>query len=244
MSEGFLGRWSRRKLEVKQEELGRRALERGVQRPNEQPNDQTRSQNEYKSLSHNLGRTPGTAAIAGASAGVSVNPVSQVANNLEPGVEPKSGSQALPLPTEADIEAVINGGEIRSFMNPQVSGDLRNKAFKALFSQPQFNQMDFMDVYVDDYSVSAPLTSAMIDMMALGKQLLSRPDLEALKEVKAEDVNTNEHQAHRQGVQAQSVTENAIDREDKQVGVDDDSDPNHLLIMDKSQCPDNPDSDK
>lgn len=150
MSDGFLGRWARRKLEVKQEELARQA----------------RKQVEAPSVENNTTEVQSSVSEADVSA------------------LPKHAQEAAPqapavvLPTEADLDAVSQGGEIRNFMNPQVSGDLRNKAFKALFSQPQFNQMDFMDVYVDDYSVSKPLTSAMIDMMALGKQLLSRPDLE------------------------------------------------------------------
>lgn len=148
MSDGFLGRWARRKLEVKQEELAR------------QSRQQIESPVVEKTVSepHSLEGQPAAAA--------------SLVQEASPQAPP------VVLPTEADLDAVVQGGEIRNFMNPQVSGDLRNKAFKALFSQPQFNQMDFMDVYVDDYSVSTPLTAAMIDMMALGKQLLSRPDLE------------------------------------------------------------------
>lgn len=184
MSEGFLGRWARRKLEVKQQELLAK-----------QSQDIERSLIQSKASPHEE-------ATAHAH-GTQTMPVSP---GTEQGSTQEDESQAIVLPTEADLESVLNGGEIRSFMNPQVSGDLRNKAFKALFSQPQFNQMDFMDVYVDDYSVSTPLTSAMIDMMALGKQLLSRPDLEAAKQ--AEEVSNVGSKPRTEG--AEAVHEEAL----------------------------------
>jgi hypothetical protein len=163
MSDGFLGRWARRKLEVKQEELARQAQQRSnVDLP------------ESKLLETKLPESNLAATVAEGDGNVV---------SLADGNTAQKDARPLVLPTEADLEAVSQGGEIRGFMNPQVSGELRNKAFKALFSQPQFNQMDFMDVYVDDYSVSKPLTAAMIDMMALGKQLLSRPDLEPKTEM-------------------------------------------------------------
>jgi hypothetical protein len=169
MSDGFLGRWARRKLEVKREEMALQA-------------QKVPDVKALHSSKQEEGITPSEPHPGVSAVGSSNSPDAQQAVQAEV----QSKVEELVLPTEADLSAVAQGGEIRSFMNPQVSGDLRNKAFKALFSQPQFNQMDFMDVYVDDYSISKPLTAAMIDMMALGKQLLSRPDLEPKQVLDAE----------------------------------------------------------
>ena len=87
----------------------------------------------------------------------------------------------LPLPTEEDLHAVEQGGDIKAFMVDKVSTELKNKAFKALFSRPEFNVMDGLDIYIDDYSKFTPLSQEDIGKMTLSKQLLSRPDLEIPK---------------------------------------------------------------
>lgn len=86
--------------------------------------------------------------------------------------------ETLPLPTEADLESVQAGGDVVAFMQNKVAPELRNKALKTLFSRPEFNVMDGLDIYIDDYNVFTPLEQSDIDKMALAKQLLSRPDLE------------------------------------------------------------------
>lgn len=87
----------------------------------------------------------------------------------------------LPLPTEADLLAVEQGGDIKAFMVDKVSKELKNKAFKALFSRPEFNVMDGLDIYIDDYNKFTPLSQEDIGKMTLSKQLLSRPDLDLPK---------------------------------------------------------------
>ena len=93
--------------------------------------------------------------------------------------EPPASVEAdLPLPTEDDLLAVRQGGDIKAFLVDKVSKELKNKAFKALFSRPEFNVMDGLDIYIDDYNKFTPLSQEDIGKMAFSKQLLSRPDLE------------------------------------------------------------------
>jgi hypothetical protein len=87
----------------------------------------------------------------------------------------------LPVPTEDDLHAVEQGGDIKAFLVDKVSKELKNKAFKALFSRPEFNVMDGLDIYIDDYNKFTPLSKEDIDKMTFSKQLLSRPDLELPK---------------------------------------------------------------
>lgn len=42
---------------------------------------------------------------------------------------------------------------------------LRRKALKTLFSDPHFNVMDRMDVYIDDYSIADPLPPDWLDKL-------------------------------------------------------------------------------
>lgn len=92
-----------------------------------------------------------------------------------------SAAPELPLPTELDLKAVEQGGDIKAFLVDKVSPELKNKAFKALFSRPEFNVMDGLDIYIDDYNKFTPLSQDDIGKMSLSKQLLSRPDLEVIK---------------------------------------------------------------
>lgn len=141
MSENFLSRWSKRKLEVRaQEKLA----------------ESTPAVVDTESV-------PNTELI-------------ETKPDPAPVPEPE-----LPLPTEADLLAVRQGGDIKAFMVEKVSTELKNKAFKALFSRPEFNVMDGLDIYIDDYSKFTPLTQEDIGKMTLSKQLLSRPDLELPK---------------------------------------------------------------
>lgn len=150
MSENFLSRWSKRKLEVRaQEKLAEEA-------PAVQDKAPVSAVNvESENRSHEL-----------------VKADSQV----QPVPDPE-----LPLPTEADLLAVRQGGDIKAFMVDKVSAELKNKAFKALFSRPEFNVMDGLDIYIDDYNKFTPLSKEDIGKMTLSKQLLSRPDLEIPK---------------------------------------------------------------
>lgn len=42
---------------------------------------------------------------------------------------------------------------------------VRRKALKTLFSDPHFNVMDRMDVYIDDYSIADPLPPDWLDKL-------------------------------------------------------------------------------
>ncbi len=55
-------------------------------------------------------------------------------------------------------------------MAPGVDGDVRRQALKTLFSDPRYNVMDMMDVYVDDFSKPDPIPAAWMDQL----QQLSR----------------------------------------------------------------------
>ncbi len=61
-------------------------------------------------------------------------------------------SQNLP-----PIESLTPESDFTAFMQPKVSDALKRQALKKLFTDPHFNTMDGLDVYVDDYSVSVPI---------------------------------------------------------------------------------------
>ena len=135
MSDNFLSRWSRRKIEVRaQEKEGLPVAEVAepslAQLPAQQPADNF------------------------------VNSPSALAAPVD------SAAPELPLPTELDLAAVEQGGDIKAFLMDKVAPELKNKAFKALFSRPEFNVMDGLDIYIDDYTQPDPLPAGMLRQMA------------------------------------------------------------------------------
>lgn len=81
-----------------------------------------------------------------------------------------AGSPA-PTPTLHDVQQLTPDSDYTSFMAREVAPDVKNAAMKKLFSDPHFNVMDRMDVYIDDYNQPDPLPAAMLRQMASAKFL-------------------------------------------------------------------------
>jgi hypothetical protein len=71
-------------------------------------------------------------------------------------------AEEAPLPP---VESLTPQSDFTPFMKPQVDRGVRNQALKALFADPQFNVMDGLDVYIDDYSKPDPLPEGWLEKM-------------------------------------------------------------------------------
>jgi len=71
----------------------------------------------------------------------------------------------------ADVEHLTPSSEFKDFMRQGVPGDVRNAAMKKLFTDPHFNVMDGLDIYIGDYNTPDPLPAGMLEKM-VGAQLL------------------------------------------------------------------------
>ncbi len=71
-----------------------------------------------------------------------------------------------PLPTLEDARALTPASDFRRFVAPEVDPEVRNQALKTLFTDPQFNVMDGLDTYIDDYGKPDPLPMSMLRQMA------------------------------------------------------------------------------
>lgn len=128
---GFLGRWSRRKVDIAQG------------KPLEEP------------VAH---APPPADAKA---------PAAQSQAQQEP-VEPPPEKKALTL---ADAKLLTKDSDFKPFMAGGVTPDVRNAAMKQLFTDPHFNVMDGLDIYIDDYSKSDPIPESMLRQMTSAKFL-------------------------------------------------------------------------
>ena len=92
-------------------------------------------------------------------------------------LEPKKAGQARPeatLPVAAPLPSLDNmtpQSDFSPFMAKDVDPQLRNLAMKKLFTDPHYNVMDRLDIYIDDYSTHAPLPLDVIRRMSISKAL-------------------------------------------------------------------------
>jgi len=139
---GFLSRWARRKAEA------RRGAPEGVAadpRPESVP----------------------PIVAPAAPAGV---PAAQArpAQSTQAGPEP---SASTPPPTLDDVAQLTHESDYARFVARDVDPGVKHAAMRKLFSDPHFNVMDRLDVYIDDYGKPDPLPPGMLRKMAQARFL-------------------------------------------------------------------------
>lgn len=70
-----------------------------------------------------------------------------------------------PLPQLPPVEELTLDSDFSGFLHPKVAQDVKRAALKKLFSDPHFNVMDGLDIYIDDYSKPDPLPADMLAQM-------------------------------------------------------------------------------
>ncbi|MBU3603750.1 DUF3306 domain-containing protein [Polynucleobacter sp. AP-Kaivos-20-H2] len=95
---------------------------------------------------------------------------------------PKESPQALPVesdsieappPATLDDVAKIDrfDPDFSAFMKPDVDPAVQQAALKKMFTDPHFNIMDGLDIYIDDYSKPDPLPPGMLERMVQSDML-------------------------------------------------------------------------
>jgi Protein of unknown function (DUF3306) len=132
--EGFLGRWSQRKQDIR------------AGKPLAEPE-------------------------------ITVKPVAIAAKPSDPSSVQASETTAvaekpeIPLPTMADVHELTAESDFSPFVAKNVSPEVRNSAMKKLFTDPHYNVMDRLDIYIDDYSLPDPIPESMLRQMVSAKFL-------------------------------------------------------------------------
>jgi hypothetical protein len=141
--EGFLKRWSRRKLDAQQghEPPPEPALEQAPA-PTPEP-----AQPYARAGVHAYAPEPAPAPV------------------LAPASEP------TPAPTMADVALLTPESDFSAFVRQGVDADVRRTALKKLFADPHFNTVDRLDVYMDDYTKPSPVSEAMLASLRHAKSV-------------------------------------------------------------------------
>ena len=76
-----------------------------------------------------------------------------------------------PAPTLADVAELTPQSDYTRFVAQGVTPEVKNAALKKLFTDPHFNVMDGLDIYIDDYGKPDPLPAGMLRQMVQSKAL-------------------------------------------------------------------------
>jgi hypothetical protein len=91
--------------------------------------------------------------------------------SIEPAAKDQPVAPPAPLPTMDDVMALTKESDYSPFVKQGVDPTVRNAAFKKLFSDPFFNEMDGLDIYIDDYSQPNPLPLSLARKLNSAKVL-------------------------------------------------------------------------
>ena len=141
--DGFLSRWSRRKVQVK----------------------------------------AGVVPVGPVEAAEPMPLATEVASKLQPVTNaPVAGESAAapdtvasePLPpplTMDDVTLLTPQSDYARFVAPNVDENVKRAAMKKLFTDPHYNIMDGLDIYIDDYGRPDPIPESMLRQMSQSKFL-------------------------------------------------------------------------
>jgi hypothetical protein len=146
----FLSRWSRRKAQVRQGS----------------------PLSEARDAAANAATT---AAASTATRDTAMPTVSHPASpadapKVPPPVDSEAAVQPSPL-TLADVTQLTRESDYSRFVARGVEPEVRNAALRKLFTDPQFNVMDGLDTYIDDYGKPDPIPESMLRQMTQSKFL-------------------------------------------------------------------------
>jgi hypothetical protein len=82
---------------------------------------------------------------------------------------------AAPLPP---VESLTFESDFSAFMQPKVAEDTKRAALRKLFSDPSFNVMDGLDIYVGDYTQADPMPAGMLEKLSAVYAMLDPVDPE------------------------------------------------------------------
>jgi hypothetical protein len=87
---------------------------------------------------------------------------------------PEKGVESTAPPPELPpLDKLTLDSDYRAFFHPKVDEDVRRAALKKLFSDPHFNVMDGLDVYIDDYSKTEAIPPAMLAGLRQAQKILA-----------------------------------------------------------------------
>ena len=87
-------------------------------------------------------------------------------------VPPTPTEPSSPPPTLEDVKRLTPSiSDFSRFVAPDVDESVKRAALKTLFSDPHFNRMDGLDVYIEDYTQFTPVPTSVLRRMVQSEAL-------------------------------------------------------------------------
>jgi len=108
------------------------------------------------------GRTDTAGPSPSTQAPVAGDPAAATIAGTEDGA-PAAIPEAAPLPP---VDALTFDSDFSVFMQPEIDPGTQRAALRKLFSDPSFNVMDGLDIYVGDYTQPDPMPTGMLEKLS------------------------------------------------------------------------------
>jgi hypothetical protein len=87
-------------------------------------------------------------------------------------LEPVAGvAQVETAPTLEDVLKLTKDSDFSAYVKPGIDPEVQKAAMQKLFSDPRYNVMDGLDIYIDDYSKPDPIPLDMLKKLNQSKML-------------------------------------------------------------------------
>jgi hypothetical protein len=143
------------RAELERTDLERAELERAeLERPEVPSAEMSRAEGVYAGVDHERATGPGEGAAV-----------------AQPARATRRSPKERPGLTIEDVVKLTRESDYSPFVASDVDPAVSNAAMRKLFSDPQFNVMDGLDVYIDDYTKFEPMPKSMIRTMVVARAL-------------------------------------------------------------------------
>ncbi|MEO5701213.1 MAG: DUF3306 domain-containing protein [Casimicrobiaceae bacterium] len=137
--------------------------------------DQRFSLKRWSTRKLKAGRAAGGEAPAAPPPVQAVAPVPDALRAATPQHARAADAQPDPPTALPPLESLTFESDFSAFLKPDVGELLRRQALRKLFSDPHFNVMDRLDVYIDDYSIASPLEPELVKELLHARLTLDPP---------------------------------------------------------------------
>jgi hypothetical protein len=142
---GFLNRWSKKKLGAE---------------PELSPSELAEKQ------------SPGQLKKSADASAKDTKDSASVESTADKKLEPVAGAtQVEAAPTLEDVLKLTKDSDFSAYVKPGIDPEVQKAAMQKLFSDPRYNIMDGLDIYIDDYSKPDPIPLEMLKKLNQSKML-------------------------------------------------------------------------
>jgi hypothetical protein len=183
-SKTFIGRWSQRKIKAREAEATELAAKEAAQVAATAA--AVIAATEAETDARDALKHGAPAALAAGSNTPDAAPDAAAATATPSPTGSTAQTTSSALPSLADVAKLTSESDYSVFMAKGVAPEVKNAAMKKLFSDPHYNIMDGLDIYIDDYSSPEIMPASMLRKMASARVLNLFTDEDEAKAVAAD----------------------------------------------------------